>query len=157
MQHHMSSPVGSLYIVASHQGLQGIYFQQQKMPLLCTLTLNTPAAKIITKTIKQLDEYFLGKRKQFDLRLTFQGTEFQRKVWVQLSKIPFGETVSYRDIAKRIQNPRAVRAVGSANGKNPFSIIVPCHRVIAADGSIGGYGGGIAVKQKLLALELSKN
>lgn len=156
IQYHMSSTIGSLYIVASNQALQGIYFQQQEMPLSRTLMSDTPASRIIIKTMKQLEEYFSGNRKQFDLDVTFQGTDFQRKVWMQLSKIPFGTTVSYRDIAKRIKNPKAVRAVGNANGKNPFSIIVPCHRVIAADGSIGGYGGGIAVKEKLLALELSK-
>jgi methylated-DNA-[protein]-cysteine S-methyltransferase len=100
-----------------------------------------------------LDEYFDGRRKRFDIPFSLSGTNFQKQVWKELSKIPFGKTVSYKDIARKIKNPKAVRAVGSANGKNPMCIIIPCHRVIAADGSIGGYSGGITNKQKLLRFE----
>ena len=102
---------------------------------------------------RELKEYFSGKRKKFSVPLNAQGTAFQKSVWNQLSKIPYGKTVSYRDIAIKIKNKKAVRAVGTANGKNPFCIIIPCHRVIAADGSLGGYSGGIQFKKKLLALE----
>ena len=101
----------------------------------------------------QVGEYLEGKRRTFDLVLDFAGTPFQESVWRALRDIPFGATVSYKTLAAAIRNPKAVRAVGSANGKNPLCIIIPCHRVIAADGTIGGYAGGIAIKQKLLALE----
>jgi len=112
-----------------------------------------PAEKILRETVRQLQEYFAGRRTQFDIVLGLAGTSFQKQVWKELSKIPFGKTVAYKDIAGRIKNPKAVRAVGSANGKNPVSIIIPCHRVIAADGTMGGYGGGLTVKQQLLKLE----
>ncbi len=157
IQYEMKSPVGPLYLVANDTGLQGIFFDKQSLSLKRTLQLGTASDKILIKTIAQLEEYFAGKRKQFDINLSFSGTPFQQHVWHQLTKIPFGQTVSYKDIAKRIKNPKAVRAVGTANGKNPFCIIVPCHRVIAADGTIGGYGGGIANKRKLLELEQNKS
>ena len=111
------------------------------------------AFQTLVKAERELKEYFSGKRKKFSVPLNAQGTAFQKSVWNQLSKIPYGETVSYRDIAIKIKNKKAVRAVGTANGKNPFCIIIPCHRVIAADGSLGGYSGGIQFKKKLLALE----
>jgi len=149
----MKSSVGRLFLVASAQGLQGIYWHKQNVKLVQKLDAKDAAQKNILKAVKQLDEYFAGKRKQFDVALDFTGTPFQNRVWKALAEIPFGQTVAYKDIAKRINNPKAVRAVGTANGKNPFCIIVPCHRVIAADGSIGGYGGGIPIKRKLLAIE----
>ena len=126
-----------------------------KQPVKCVQNLDPKRAedKLIIKAVKQLKEYFAGKRKEFDIDLHFAGTVFQNRVWKALSEIPFGKTVAYKDIAQRIKNPKAVRAVGTANGKNPFCIIVPCHRVIAADGSIGGYGGGIPVKRQLLEIE----
>lgn len=101
----------------------------------------------------QLTEYFSGKRKEFDLPLEPQGTEFRKKVWAALTEIPYGETRSYKDIAERIGNPKACRAVGGANNKNPISIIIPCHRVVGADGSLVGYGGGLDKKTMLLELE----
>ena len=114
----------------------------------------TPAPDTLTKkAAKQLDEYFSGKRKVFDLPLDPQGTEFQRSVWRALKEIPYGETRSYKQIANAIGNPKACRAVGMANNKNPIWIIIPCHRVIGADGSLTGYGGGIKMKQKLLEIE----
>jgi len=108
---------------------------------------------VINKTIKELEEYFTGKRKEFDIPLLFAGTDFQKKVWNELLKIPFGQTVSYMDIAHRIKKPKAVRAVASAIGANPMSIIVPCHRVIASNNTLGGYAGGLKAKKQLLERE----
>ncbi|MNP45229.1 Methylated-DNA--protein-cysteine methyltransferase [compost metagenome] len=102
---------------------------------------------------QQLKEYFAGERRQFDLRLDLQGSEFQRKVWNALLTIPYVETASYKDIAEMIGQPKAVRAVGGANNKNPIPIIVPCHRVIGSNGSLVGYGGGLSIKESLLSLE----
>ena len=153
IQYEMKSPVGPVYIVAGEKGLQGIYWQKQPVKFVLNLDPKGIENKFIIKAVKQLKEYFAGKRKEFDIDLNFTGTVFQNRVWKALSDIPFGKTVAYKDIAQKIKNPKAVRAVGSANGKNPFCIIVPCHRVIAADGSIGGYGGGISVKRQLLEIE----
>jgi O-6-methylguanine DNA methyltransferase len=105
----------------------------------------------------QLEEYFGGRRKVFDLPLDLRGTEFQLSVWCALRQIPFGETRSYAEVARAIGSPRAVRAVGAANGSNPVPIIVPCHRVVASGGGLGGYGGGLDLKRKLLDLELCYN
>lgn len=111
------------------------------------------SSAVIEKAIVLLDEFFAGKRKKFDLPLLFVGTNFQKKVWNELLKIPYGKTVSYGEMASRIGMPRAVRAVANANGANAISIFVPCHRVIGSDGSLTGYGGGLAAKKKLLELE----
>ena len=108
---------------------------------------------MLLETERQLNDYFAGKRKSFSLKLDFQGTEFQKKVWAALLTIPFGETRSYGQIAKQIKNPKAVRAVGAANGKNPMSIIAPCHRVIGSSGKLTGFAGGLEAKARLLALE----
>jgi len=102
---------------------------------------------------RQLLEYLEGTRKYFDLPLDIRGTEFQKVVWKELVKIPYGETISYKDMAVAIKKSKASRAVGTANGKNPLCIIIPCHRVIASDGSLGGYSGGLSIKMKLLKLE----
>jgi len=153
IQYEMKSPAGPLYLVAGAEGLQGVFWQKQKVKSVDNLDPKRLEDKWIIKAVKQLKEYFTGTRKEFDIDLNFTGTVFQNRVWKALSEIPFGQTVAYKDIAKRIKNPKAVRAVGTANGKNPFCIIVPCHRVIAADGSIGGYGGGISVKRQLLEIE----
>lgn len=107
----------------------------------------------LAQAVRQLEEYLSGKRKKFDLEFDVQGTAFQKSVWQELSKIPYGKTCSYRDIAKRIKKEKAVRAVGTANGRNPVCIIVPCHRVIAANGSLGGYYWGLEMKEKLLRME----
>ena len=107
----------------------------------------------VAEAIRQLREYFAGGRTGFDLALAPKGTEFQRAVWRQLQEIPYGETISYGELARRVGNPNAARAVGSANGANPLPIVIPCHRVIAGDGSIGGFGGGLPTKEILLALE----
>jgi methylated-DNA-[protein]-cysteine S-methyltransferase len=108
----------------------------------------------VGEAIRQLREYFAGKRVEFDLPLAPEGTAFQRGVWRQLQEIPYGETISYGELARRVGNPKASRAVGSANGANPLPIVIPCHRVIAGDGSLGGFGGGLPTKQTLLDLEL---
>ncbi len=106
-----------------------------------------------SKVLDQLDAYFNGNLKTFDLDLDIQGTEFQKSVWQELVKIPYGETIHYGEMARRIGNPNACRAVGMANGKNPISIIIPCHRVIGKDGSLTGFGGGMDVKKQLLEFE----
>ncbi len=109
--------------------------------------------KLIIKTKKQIDEYLEGKRKNFDIPILMLGTNFQKQVWTELMNIPYGETISYLDLAKKINNPKAVRAVGGANGANSIAVIIPCHRVINSNGKIGGYGGGISVKKRLLKIE----
>ena len=111
------------------------------------------SSAVIEKAIVLLNEFFAGKRKRFDLPLLFVGTNFQKRVWNELLKIPYGKTISYGEMASRIGMPRAVRAVANANGANAISIFVPCHRVIGSDGSLTGYGGGLAAKKKLLELE----
>jgi methylated-DNA-[protein]-cysteine S-methyltransferase len=107
----------------------------------------------VGEAVRQLREYFAAKRTGFDLPLAPWGTEFQRLVWRQLQEIPYGETISYGELARRVGNPKASRAVGSANGANPLPIVIPCHRVIAGNGTLGGFGGGLPTKQTLLALE----
>lgn len=108
---------------------------------------------VLAKAKRQLTEYLAGTRETFDVPISMRGTSFQKKVWEQLLQIPYGETATYGEIAARIGNPKACRAVGMANHHNPISIIVPCHRVIGADGRLTGYGGGLPIKEKLLALE----
>jgi len=146
----MASKIGPLYLVASEKGLKGIYWEKQSVPMKPE---GGPALKIAEKAQQELAEYFLGKRKQFQVKLDLDGTDFQKRVWKELMRIPYGETRSYKDIAIRLKDPNASRAVGTANGKNPVCIIVPCHRVIAADGSLGGYSGGLNKKKVLLKVE----
>lgn len=153
IQYKMSSPIGSLYLVASSKGLKGIFFQKQNLKMVTTLSNQIPEEKNLASAARQLAEYFAGKRTQFSMTFDVSGTEFQKKVWSQLQKIPYGETKSYFEIARAINNPKAVRAVGTANGKNPLGIVVPCHRVIAKDGTLGGYAGGLRRKKHLLSLE----
>lgn len=156
LQWKMDTDFRVLYLVASAKGLQGIYWSKQKeVPVINSLNgvENSDIKSHLRETVKQLEEYFQGQRKVFDLKThVTKGTEFQRRVWKELLKIPYGERRSYKQLASKL-NTKAYRAVGSANGKNPLSIIVPCHRVIAADGGIGGYAGGISFKKKLLNLE----
>ena len=112
-----------------------------------------PADEPFREAVRQLDAYFAGELTDFSLRLELAGTAFQRSVWAALCDIPYGETISYGDLARRIGKPQAVRAVGAANGQNPLAIVVPCHRVIGRNGKLTGYGGGLDVKERLLALE----
>ena len=149
----ITTPIGRLTLVASSKGLQQVIFGARK--LSTTKSAPTKASDHLTQTERQLREYFAGKRKKFSIKLDISGTEFQESVWYALNKIGYGKTVSYAQQAKLVRKPRAFRAVGSANGKNPVAIILPCHRVVAADGTLGGYGGGLAIKRKLLALETS--
>lgn len=149
----MKSKLGPIYFVASDAGLQVVLFDKQNAPIAKSLRGDQPAIKILAKAVRQMEEYLGGYRKHFDLPLDIAGTTFQMKVWKELLKIPYGKTCSYTDLAKKIKNDKAVRAVGTANGRNPLCIIVPCHRVIAADGSLGGYSAGLDIKSKLLELE----
>ena len=150
----MASPVGTLKLVAHETALVAVLWENEnpKRVRLAELIEQTHHP-ILLETQKQLTEYFAGKRQQFDVPLDFEGTEFQQKVWQALLTIPFGETRSYRDIAEQIGNVKAVRAVGAANGKNPISIIAPCHRVVGANGKLVGFAGGLDNKDILLRLE----
>ncbi|MFH7804504.1 MULTISPECIES: methylated-DNA--[protein]-cysteine S-methyltransferase [unclassified Acinetobacter] len=152
----MTSPVGTLKLVANDTALVAVLWENEnpKRVRLAEL-IEQVHHPILLETQKQLTEYFAGKRQQFDLPLDFEGTEFQKKVWQALLTIPFGETRSYRDIAEQIGNVKAVRAVGAANGKNPISIIAPCHRVVGANGKLVGFAGGLENKEILLKIEQS--
>ena len=147
----VASPVGKLRLVASEKGLVAIDVRSNTAQV--ETSKNTSAQAILKKTKQQLDQYFAGKRTSFDVALDLVGTEFQVKAWRALCRIPFGKTISYGQQASNIKKPKAFRAVGSANGKNPIPIIVPCHRVVASDGSLGGYSLGLKMKKQLLALE----
>ncbi|GAM00363.1 methylated-DNA--[protein]-cysteine S-methyltransferase [Sphingomonas parapaucimobilis] len=150
----MASPVGELTLVASGHGLRAVLWADERVG---RVTLperrNDPAHDVLAETVRQLSEYFAGKRRVFDLPLEPVGTDFQRAVWTGLNAIPYGETRSYAALATAIGRPGASRAVGAANGRNPLSIVVPCHRVIGANGTLTGFAGGLAVKQWLLAHE----
>ena len=147
----MSSPVGKLTLVASKNGLVAIDVRNNAKQVVTAK--DASAQSILLKTKKQLEQYFAGKRTSFDVALDLVGTEFQVKAWRALCRIPFGKTITYGQQASNIKKPKAFRAVGSANGKNPIPIIVPCHRVVASDGSLGGYSLGLKMKKQLLALE----
>lgn len=150
----MKSPVGKLKLVASTNALHAVLWEQERPNRIKLATLRLdPQQPILIETERQLREYFAGARTVFDLPLDPTGSEFQKNVWRALREIPFGQTRSYLDIAKRLGSAKAVRAVGAANGRNPLSIIVPCHRVIAANGALTGFAGGLEVKATLLALE----
>ena len=148
----LDSPVGTLLLRGDGEVLTGLYMQEQRHrpELPDGLERNDKAFRLVRE---QLRAYFAGKLQEFELSLAGEGTAFQRQVWRALCKIPFGETESYGGLAKRIGNANASRAVGLANGKNPIGIIVPCHRVVGADGSLTGYGGGLERKQWLLEHE----
>ncbi|HEX6359420.1 methylated-DNA--[protein]-cysteine S-methyltransferase [Actinophytocola sp.] len=148
----MDSPVGPLTLVATDGVLSGVYMDEQR---------HRPMAELFGPrddshshdAIEQLAAYFAGDLKEFDVPLTLAGTDFQRRVWTELRQIPYGETISYGELAQRLGRPSASRAVGTANGRNPISIIVPCHRVIGSTGSLTGYGGGLPRKRYLLSFE----
>ena len=150
---HIESPVGSLHLAANDDGLCLIEFPQPRHRTTSGADWREGNHPLIDLTRRQLDEYFKGTRRSFDLPLAPTGTVFQRGVWAELSRIPYGETISYALLARRIGKPSAMRAVGAANGRNPLPIVVPCHRVIGADGSLTGFGGGLPTKQFLLRLE----
>ena len=144
----IDSPLGPLTLLADDDALVGVFMSGHPTP-----EAELRSTKVLERTATQLGEYFAGTREEFDLPLAPQGTGFQQTVWRALGTIPFGTTRSYAEIAKRIRRPKAMRAVGAANGQNPISIIIPCHRVIGANGALVGYGGGLERKQWLLRHE----
>ena len=149
----IDSPFGRLWLTASEKGLKGVCWSRLDVPAAGEAKNSKKERALLKKAAAQLQQYFSGRRKKFELPLDMEGTSFQKAVWRALINIGHGRTLSYKDVAARIGRPRAVRAVGSANGKNPLCVIVPCHRVIASDGSIGGYSGGLRIKRDLLRLE----
>lgn len=146
------SPVGCLLLTWQDDALTGLYMPSPKRTPVAEPEWRRDSA-VFADVVEQLEAYFAGQRRTFDVPVAAKGTAFQRRVWSALQEIPYGSTWTYRDVAVRIGAPAAVRAVGLANGRNPISIIVPCHRVIGANGSLTGYGGGLANKQVLLDLE----
>lgn len=145
---YLSSPIGTLRLEANQQGICRLAF--------CHTAVEYPETSVspfLIEAKNQLDEYFSGKRKIFSLPLSLQGTNFQIQVWEALQTIPYGETWYYGQLAEAVGNPKACRAVGMANHRNPLPILIPCHRVIGKNGSLTGYGGGLDLKEKLLALE----
>lgn len=150
----MKSPVGELKLVASNKGLRAILWENDNPTRIKLNAMEeNKTDTLLLETERQLNHYFESKLKTFSLELDFQGTEFQKKVWAALLTIPFGETRTYGQIAQQIGSPKAVRAVGAANGKNPISIIAPCHRVIGANGKLTGFAGGLEIKATLLRVE----
>jgi methylated-DNA-[protein]-cysteine S-methyltransferase len=148
----LESPVGPLLLAADEAGLRHVLFVKGKRAVRPDPAWRKDQAPL-TDTIRQLRAYFSGELERFSLPLAPEGTPFQLEVWRRLCEIPYGETVSYGDLARRLGNPGASRAVGLANGTNPIPIVIPCHRVIGSNGALTGYGGGLPVKEKLLALE----
>ena len=145
---YLDSPIGMLEICGEDNWITAVNFAESEKE-------ETSSSPVVEHCRLQLEEFFAGKRKEFDLPLMPEGTEFQRRVWAQLQHIPFGETISYLTLAKQLGDPKATRAVGLANGKNPVSIIIPCHRVIGANGRLIGYAGGLWRKKWLLNHENS--
>lgn len=148
----IDSPMGPLTVVMSDAGLCGLYMKITKRPLTAERT-GPRDDSVGDEVSAQLGDYFRGERREFDLPLDLDGTDFQKSVWARLLQIPYGERVSYSDLARDLGDLNAVRAVGTANGSNPVSIVVPCHRVVGADGSLTGYAGGVERKRFLLDLE----
>jgi methylated-DNA-[protein]-cysteine S-methyltransferase len=149
---HVASPLGLLLIAGDDSGLRHIMFPREVPPQFPDPTWREDAAPL-AETIRQLEAYFAGELESFTLPLAPHGTPFQMEVWRRLCDIPYGQTISYGEMARRIGNPKASRAVGLANGSNPIPIVIPCHRVIGSNGKLTGYGGGLPIKEKLLALE----
>ena len=154
----VESPFGSLTLVGSPAGLRAILWpgDDPARAGLAGAVLARGSNDVLAETARQLEEYFAGSRTSFDLPLDLEGTPFQVAAWEALAGIPYGETRSYADQAARIGRPRAVRAIGAANGRNPISIVLPCHRVVASDGSLAGFAGGLEVKAALLAFEAAR-
>ncbi len=154
---YLDTPIGTLLIAGDEVALHRITFPAHGRAAKPEPEWQESQRGPLGEAARQLRAYFLGKRAGFDLPLALAGTAFQRAVWRQLQQIPYGETISYGELARRVGNPKASRAVGSANGANPLPIVIPCHRVIASDGTLGGFGGGLPTKQMLLALELRES
>ncbi len=149
---HVDTPVGRLTVAATDAGLHAIEFPENRHPQRRAGWVEADHP-LLRQARGELDEYFAGTRRTFDLPLSPQGTPFQRQVWLALASIPYGRTESYAQLAARVERPAAMRAVGGANGRNPLPIVLPCHRVIGADGSLTGFGGGLPTKRFLLQLE----
>ena len=152
----LRSPVGELFIYADKDDLLALTFRQNKIQVLKQLGIERPVNQsnpLIQLTISQLEKYFKGELKSFQIPVRLSGTKFQLAIWNALRKIPHGEISNYKKQAIRLKKPQAVRAVGAANGRNPISIIIPCHRILGSNGSLTGYAGGISAKAKLLELE----
>ncbi|MBV9798422.1 MAG: methylated-DNA--[protein]-cysteine S-methyltransferase [Solirubrobacterales bacterium] len=148
----MTSPIGELLLVGNDQALHRLHMQSGPRPAAIDPRWE-PGARPFADVAVQLDEYFAGARKAFDVPLELEGNPFEVQVWRELRRVPYGETISYGELARRVGDPGAARAVGLANARNPIAVIVPCHRVIGADGSLTGYGGGLERKRLLLDLE----
>lgn len=152
--HYYDSPLGQILLVANDVALTGLHFVGEKYyPAITTDWQQRSDANMIARASAQIDEYFAGQRKDFDLPVDPAGTPFQRDVWQALRNIPYGVTTNYGTLAQRLGKPKASRAVGAANGRNPISIVIPCHRVIGANGDLTGYAGGMARKESLLRME----
>ncbi|WP_199608818.1 methylated-DNA--[protein]-cysteine S-methyltransferase [Flocculibacter collagenilyticus] len=149
----LHTPIGELTIIASNQGVTEVTFDFEASKVTDNFVNNPTSQRHLQQAKQELEEYFTGKRKHFTFTLAAKGTEFQNKVWQQLSDIPYGIVQSYSDIALKLNNPKGVRAVGMANGKNPIAIAVPCHRVIGKNGTLTGYAGGLNRKAWLLQHE----
>ena len=150
----LTSPLGDVLVAGGAQGLRRICFLKGERPAESSPEwIHEPGSPNLAEPLRQLEAYFAGERKDFSLSMDPQGTDFQRKVWRALCGIAYGETISYGNLARRIGQPSASRAVGAANGRNPLPVVMPCHRVIGADGSLTGYGGGLPIKAALLSLE----
>jgi len=150
------SPIGNLHLIARDDALLSLSFDQNTPAILKRLGITELIEHenpLIRQAKSELGEYFEGRRTSFEVHVDLRGTEFQKRVWESLLKIPYGERISYRDQARGLAHEKAVRAVGSANGRNPVAIIVPCHRVVRSDNTLGGYAGGLRIKEQLLMLE----
>jgi methylated-DNA-[protein]-cysteine S-methyltransferase len=153
----VKSPIGTLLVESDGRAITQITLPGKFTRVTSTSPTSSNAdsksSAVLSRAVKQLDEYFAGERTEFDLPLELEGTAFQKDVWLALAEIPYGKTISYAELASMVGRPSAFRAVGQANGANPIPIVLPCHRVIASGGGIGGYGGGLDMKRRLLALE----
>jgi methylated-DNA-[protein]-cysteine S-methyltransferase len=154
---YLNSPIGLLLIAGDARAVTHISFPENGKAVRPEPGWTESAAGPVGEAIRQLREYFSGRRREFDLPLEPSGTAFQKSVWRRLQEIPYGATISYGELARRVGNPKASRAVGAANGKNPLPIVVPCHRVIGANGKLVGFGGGLPIKHALLELETKAN
>jgi methylated-DNA-[protein]-cysteine S-methyltransferase len=148
------TPIGTLFATATGGALTGLYYEGGRhAPEISTAWIEEPTAAPLAECVRQLGEFLEGKRRGFDLPLAPEGSEFQRRVWMEIARIPYGETLTYAELARRAGTPGAARAAGAATGRNPLSIIVPCHRVVGTDGSLTGYAGGLGRKTRLLEIE----
>jgi methylated-DNA-[protein]-cysteine S-methyltransferase len=150
----IDSPLGRILLMSDGEKLTGLHFEREKyFPCVGPDWVESPHAAVLARAARQIREYLAGERDRFDLPLAFAGTPFQQRVWQELLRVPCGETATYGDIARRIGAPQSVRAVGAAIGRNPISIVVPCHRVVGSTGALTGYAGGLERKRALLARE----